>query len=250
MRAVTLIVLASLFGSAAPQESGRTVSGNVEDASTHRGIYGVKVSAVGDQGTVPTITDSDGNYVLHLASSVKAGQTVRIRFEKSEYQSQDKEHPIAISAFMWTIRADKIWSPKSLTVASNNCLNNHRASSGLLAQRRVMRPSIESASKSKTWKSVVVANEKRMSRSWKLRATKSGRSFPNNNCFKRAPLFGVGKDSPSSKNSSSYLLPTRAKIAQPQLRFTLPHLSRQSSTITDSRTGSKLPPIWHSSAAY
>jgi hypothetical protein len=95
MRAIALIVLASLFGSAAPQESGRTVSGKVEDASTHQELDGVKVSAIGDQGTVPTTTDSDGNYVLHLASSVKAGQTVRIRFEKSGYQSQDKEHPIS-----------------------------------------------------------------------------------------------------------------------------------------------------------
>jgi hypothetical protein len=76
-------VAGSLIRAQEPRPS--KISGRVIDADTYKPLNGVRVSAAGDQSTHPTGTDGNGTFSLELASTVKVGETVRIFFEKPEY---------------------------------------------------------------------------------------------------------------------------------------------------------------------
>jgi hypothetical protein len=77
--------------SPAQNPRGIRMSGTVVDAITNRPLAGVVLSATGDQGAAPTTTDSHGRFVLTLASSVGAGEPVRIHLEKDGYVPLDQD---------------------------------------------------------------------------------------------------------------------------------------------------------------
>lgn len=70
--------------------------GVVTDAITHAAISGARVSAVGGQARQDAFSDDKGTFILRLGPAVKAGDTVRIRIEKTGYVAYDEQVPISM----------------------------------------------------------------------------------------------------------------------------------------------------------
>jgi hypothetical protein len=77
----------------AQESHGLRISGYILDDENHQPLKGVSVAAIGDQGSAPATTDNKGLFILELASTVKAGDTVRVKCEKSGYESIDLQSP-------------------------------------------------------------------------------------------------------------------------------------------------------------
>jgi hypothetical protein len=71
-------------------ENSLVLAGFVTDEETHAAIVHVRVSALGDQGTAPTYTDSSGIFRITLSQNTKSGVPVHLIFEKQGYSTSDR----------------------------------------------------------------------------------------------------------------------------------------------------------------
>ncbi len=69
--------------------------GIVFDEQSRARIAGANVSASGGQAIRDAITDAKGTFILPLAEGVKSGETIRIRVQKSGYNTYDEQWPVS-----------------------------------------------------------------------------------------------------------------------------------------------------------
>ena len=94
MRIHTYIVLVgfvSLLAAQSVSGQGLTLSGVVSNSRSRVHIEGASVSVVGNLAKHDAVTDVDGIFVVAFADTVKRGDVVRIRIQKTGYASYDKQ---------------------------------------------------------------------------------------------------------------------------------------------------------------
>ncbi len=85
-----LAACASISVAKAQAPATLKISGTIVDDKSRLPLKGVSISAAGDEGAAPCVTDVDGVFILQLAPIVKAGDDVLIRFEKRAYEPMEK----------------------------------------------------------------------------------------------------------------------------------------------------------------
>ncbi len=108
-----LVAYASISVARAQKPPTLRISGNVVDDKSRLPIKGVSVSAAGDEGAAPCVTDVDGVFVLPLAPIVKAGDDVLIRFEKRGYEPMEKHVAASSGALALPLRMHHVSVPQS-----------------------------------------------------------------------------------------------------------------------------------------
>src|SRR5258708_19393457 len=85
-----LAACASISVAKAQAPATLKISGTIVDDKSRLPLKGVSISAAGDEGAAPCVTDVDGVFILQLAPIVKAVDDVLIRFQNRAYEPMTK----------------------------------------------------------------------------------------------------------------------------------------------------------------